>query len=137
MDEGSFGFKEIEHTADWALRVWAPTLPALFSQAAEGMYWLMETSLRTGSRVERVVEVEGADPESLLVGFLSDLLYLGEIEGIGFDRFDVVIDNTSLRAVVHGASIAAQKKEIKAITYHNLAIRLAGQTYTVTIVFDV
>jgi len=33
-------YVEVEHTADWALRVWAPTLEELFVDAARGMYEL-------------------------------------------------------------------------------------------------
>jgi len=37
MNEKSLsGFEEIRHTADWALRVWAPDLSTLFTQAAQG-----------------------------------------------------------------------------------------------------
>jgi SHS2 domain-containing protein len=137
MTDRGFGFTEIEHTADWALKVWAPDLALLFAQAAEGMYWLMETQLSTGQRVERVIEAGGMDPESQLVYFLSELLYLGESEGLGFDQFEITFEADSLRAVVGGAPVMAQKKEIKAVTYHNLAIRQEGQRYTVVIVFDV
>ncbi len=137
MDERGFGFTEIAHTADWALHVWAPDLPMLFAQAAEGMYWLMETTLKPGLRAERALDIDGADAEILLVGFLTDLLYLGESEALAFDRFKLSIEETHLRAVASGAPIAAQKKEIKAVTYHNLAIQHDNGRYEVTIVFDV
>ncbi len=142
MADRGFGFTEIEHTADWALKVWAPDLSLLFAQAAAGMYWLMETTLKSGPRIERSIEVEGSDPESLLVGFLSELLYLGESEGLGFHQFEVAFQEAGqpagkLHAVMVGAPIAAQKKEIKAVTYHNLEVRHTEQGVTVTIVFDV
>jgi SHS2 domain-containing protein len=135
--ERGFGFIEIEHTADWALKVWAPNLAILFAQAAEGMFWLMETALAPGPRVERMVEVEGSDVEDQLVNFLSELLYLSESEGLGFDQFEVHFQDDRPRAVVYGALAAEKKKEIKAVTYHNLTIRHESGLYTVTIVFDV
>lgn len=119
------------------MNVWAPNLPELFAQSAEGMYWLMETHLQAGPRVERVVELEGVDTESLLVAFLNELLYLGESEGLGFDRLDITLAENHLRAAIQGAPIALRKKEIKAVTYHNLVVRHTGKVYTVTIVFDV
>ena len=137
MEDTEFGFTEIEHTADWALKVWAPDLSQLFAQAAEGMYWLMETTLRPGPRCERQIELAGGDAESLLVGFLSELLYLGEIEGLGFDQFDVTIEEERLTARVRGAPVAEQKKEIKAVTYHNLQVIQTQRGLAVTIVFDV
>jgi len=137
MADGGLGFTEIEHTADWALKVWAPNLPLLFAQAAKGMYWLMEIRLAEGPRLEKSIAIAGADNESLLVAFLSELLYMSESTGIGFDAFQVTIEGDQLQATTLGAPIAMQKKEIKAVTYHNLAIRQDGDRYTVTIVFDV
>jgi SHS2 domain-containing protein len=137
MTDRGYGFTEIEHTADWALKVWAPNLAILFAQTAEGMYWLMETRLTPGPRLERVVEVSGMDAEIRLVNFLSELLYLTESEGLGFDQFEVAFQGDQLRAFVRGAPLAERKKEIKAVTYHNLAIRQVDQVYTVIIVFDV
>ncbi len=137
MADRESGFTEIAHTADWALTVWAPDLPVLFARAAEGMYWLMEARLQSPPRVERVLELDGVDTESLLVTFLNELLYLGESEGLGFDQIDISLAENHLRAAVQGAPIAEQKKEIKAVTYHNLAVKHTRKVYTVTIVFDV
>lgn len=131
------GFEEIAHTADWALRVWAPDLPELFAQAAQGMYALMQVRLEPAPRLERALEIEGADAESLLVSFLSDLLYYGEHEGVGFDTFDIQVDGTRLRAVAGGAPIAQQNKEIKAVTFHNLAVYASEAGVSTIIVFDV
>lgn len=137
MTDRGFGFCEIEHTADWALKVWAPDLPLLFTQAAEGMYTLMETTLADGQRVERVLTVEGIDLESQLVAFLSELLYLVESQRLGFDQFDITFQEKTLRVVAGGAPIKTFKKEIKAVTYHNLAILRISLGFTTTIVFDV
>lgn len=137
MSDENFGFTEISHTADWAIKVLAPDLPGLFGLAAEGMYALMETILDAQPRLERLIELSSIDPESLLVSFLSELLYLSEAEGLGFDRFQIYLHDLTLRAVVFGASIAARNKEIKAVTYHNLQIRRTSAGFSVTIVFDV
>lgn len=131
------GFSEIDHTADWAINVWAPSLSELFVQAAKGMYWLMETTLRENPRVEREIALEGADHESLLVSFLSELLYLGDSEEQGFDHFEVTVEDTRLVARLQGAPVQEQKKEIKAVTFHNLQVRQKPEGYDVTIVFDV
>lgn len=137
MADNRSGFKEIEHTADWALEVWAPDLSSLFTQAAKGMYWLMDVDLAPENRVERVIELEGTDSEDLLVAFLSELLYFGENEGLAFDRYDVTVDGDSLRAHCQGAPVLRQSKEIKAVTYHNLKIRQTPEGCQVVIVFDV
>ncbi len=137
MKDTDFGFTEIEHTADWALKVWAPDLSQLFVLAAQGMYWLTELSLLPEPRCERRIELEGVDAESLLVSFLSELLFFGETEALGFDEFEVDLQDTHLSARVRGGPIAEQKKEIKAVTYHNLVIEPTPRGVQTTIVFDV
>ena len=131
------GFQEIEHTADWELEVWAPDLPALLEQAAMGMYSLAGVRLRAGRRVDRSFSLPMEDAESLLVRFLGELLYLAEQEALAFDRFDLRLEAGWLQAWLSGAEIEAVPKEIKAVTYHNLAIQRTKKGLRVHIVFDV
>lgn len=138
MAKGSdAGFREIAHTADWELQVWAPDLRSLLEQAARGMYGLTGTRLKPGPRLNRRIDLQSVDRESLLVDFLAELLYLGEVEGLGFDTFDLVLENEALHAHVSGAPLESQIKEIKAVTYHNLAIRETERGLEANIVFDV
>jgi SHS2 domain-containing protein len=44
---------------------------------------------------------------------------------------------TALAAIVRGSRVENLQKHIKAVTYHDLAIRSAGEGLEVTIVFDV
>jgi SHS2 domain-containing protein len=131
------GFHEHEHTADWELEVWAPDLRALFEQAARGMYALSGIQLKPTPYIERSVQLSGPDAESLLVGFLQELLFLSETEVIGFDRFEILLDDRTLSARMHGAPIRSISKEIKAVTYHNLHIRKTERGLEARIVFDV
>lgn len=136
MDE--FGYREVEHTADWELEVWAPNLSTLLEQAARGMYTLAGTHLQPGPRKIKQLSLNSLDAESLLVDFLDELLWLGEDEGMAFEQFKISIqNNSSLDAVLVGALIAQQTKEIKAVTYHNLRIIKSLRGLEVRIVFDV
>jgi len=131
------GFEEVQHTADWALRVWAPSLEALFVQAALGMKALAGMQLANGPRRTKHFACTGLDPESLLVALLSELVYYAEQEQLGFDRLDIWIDGEQLDAELEGAPVTAASKTIKAVTYHDLQIRETGTGFEVTIVFDV
>jgi len=134
------GFREIAHTADWELHVWAPDLPALLEQAARGMYALAGAKLHPAPRRTLGFTLRAADAETLLVKFLSELLFLGEEKRLAFDAFALRIDSSetlSLHAEVGGAPLAALGKEIKAVTYHNLVIRQTEGGLEVRIVFDV
>jgi SHS2 domain-containing protein len=131
------GFQEIEHTADWALKVWAQDQAELFRQAAIGMNTLSEIRLEPRPRVEQRIKLTAIDIESLLVAFLSELVFFGEQDDLGYDRFDIAIDGLSLQAHLEGAPIASRKKEIKAVTYHNLQVVETETGFQVVIVFDV
>lgn len=132
-----YGFKEIQHTADWALEVRAPEMAELFRQAALGMNWLMGISLKPGRRIEHRIKLAAADFESLLVEFLNEILFEMEINSIGFDGFEIQLDGIKLEARMEGTAIVKMKKTIKAVTYHNLEIRHTHEGYDTTIVFDV
>jgi SHS2 domain-containing protein len=136
-DKPTAGYREIEHTADWELEVWAPDFPTLLVQAARGMAALSGVRLEPGPREERTLELSAGDRESLLVSLLSELLWLGEEERLGFDEIEVDVAGDTLVARLKCAPIASQDKEIKAVTYHNLAVRDTPSGVEVSVVFDV
>jgi SHS2 domain-containing protein len=131
------GYQEVEHTADWELEVWATDLAGLLEQAAQGMSYLAGMRLQQEPRLVRKITLQANDPETLLVKFLSELLYYAEQEQIGFDKFNIVVDGFDLQAELEGAQLASIDKEIKAVTYHRLAVRQADNKLKVNVVFDV
>ena len=131
------GFEEISHTADWSVRVWAQDLPALFAEAARAMNALSGTVTAKSPRVERTFESTGSDAESLLVAFLSELVYYQEQENLSFDTVDVKVEAQTLKVEMEGAQIASVDKAIKAVTYHNMKIMKTDRGFETTIVFDV
>ncbi len=133
----SAGFREIEHTADWSLEAWAPDLPGLLEQAARGMYSLEGVKPAGSPPIERLMEIQADDAESLLVRFLSELLYLEEQEELVCDQFELVLNGYHLSARLRGAPSVSRDKEIKAVTYHNLQVIESPQGLSARIVFDV
>lgn len=134
-----YGYEEVEHTADCALRIFGPDMKQLMLNAAKGMNSLLGYSLPEAPQtVERRFELEAIDPESLLVEWLSELAYLAESEMLVFDqiRIDRISPNT-LEAVARGCRVHDLRKNIKAVTYHNLAIRHTAKGLETTVVFDV
>lgn len=131
------GFEEIPHTADWALHVWADDLPGLLVESARGMYALCGAEFVDHPRIKRTFEVEGIDGESLLVAFLSELVYYAEQEYAGFDEFEFSTKNDRLKVEMRGAPLNAVSKVIKAVTWHNLKIEKTARGLEVQIVFDV
>jgi SHS2 domain-containing protein len=131
------GFRELPHTADLALHVWAFDLTALFAEAARGFNALSGAQLLPGPRLVRSIQLEEMDPESLLVAFLTELVYAQEHDRLGFDEFGLRVAGQRLTGKLRGARLLSLSKPIKAVTYHNLGISRTDRGYEVQIVFDV
>jgi SHS2 domain-containing protein len=119
------------------MRVWAEDLPSLFAEAARGMNSLAGARLAPSPRVRREYKARGPDAESLLVAFLTELVYAQEQENLGFDRVQVHVSDHQISASLEGAPLELLAKAIKAVTYHNLKIGKTERGYEVEIVFDV
>ena len=131
-------YREVDHTADWALHVWAGTREALFVEAARGMYALVGAETAPTADLRRQIELTAEDYESLLVAWLQELLYYTEAEGVVFGEFRVqALSPSHLWAEAWGGVVERLDKVIKAVTYHNLSIRQTAEGYETTIVFDV
>jgi len=131
-------YEEIEHTADWALRVRGRNLTDLFSNAACGMLSLLAIEPVPGKAESRSFALKAEDTETLLVSWLEELLYPLEVEGAVVVDFQVeVLEEVQLKATIKLKKIASIKKEIKAVTFNELDIRAANFGYETIIVFDV
>lgn len=132
-------FEDVEHTADWALRIRGRDLRELLVNAARGMSNLLVADpTEISSSVEERFDIEADDAESLLVNWLSELAYRAEVEGTVFGEFNLrQVSPTHLEAVVRGGPVAKLQKHIKAVTYHNLEIVETDDGLLVEIVFDV
>jgi SHS2 domain-containing protein len=139
MNDMPADFEEIEHTADWALRVRGASLRELLSHAARGMSSLLVPDLGTvPADVQRQVELDALDAESLLVEWLGELAYWAESELLVFREYDLAeVSPTHLRATLRGGRVPGLQKHIKAVTYHNLKILATEDGLETTIVFDV
>jgi SHS2 domain-containing protein len=132
------GYEEVEHTADWALRVQGVDLESFFNHAASGMLSLMGIRAAEAPVHTYALELEADELETLLVSFLEEILYRLEstsetTDGIKFEA----IDTNSLNAVLTCRPVLDIAKEIKAVTYHGLEINPSASGFEAVIVFDV
>ena len=133
------GFEEVEHTADWALRIQGSDVKELLLNAARGINSLMHAENSSyASQEEKSIELNAIDTESLLVEWLSELAYWAEAEMIVFQKFDIEdISPTHVKATLYGSRVTQLEKHIKAVTYHNLEIVHTPDGLAATVVFDV
>ena len=131
-------FEEIPHTADWSFRAFGRDLNELFENAAGAIFALEGAESESGVEIERAVEISGIDYESLLVNWLSELLYMQESHREVYRRFQVKsLTPTGLHAHVYGTPFKNLDKVIKAVTYHNLKIEQTASGWQAVVVVDV
>lgn len=124
-------YEYMEHTADARFRAYGENLEKAFENAAEAMFNVMIDTSGIPCRICVPIEVEADDPEMLLVEWLSELLYVFEVDSIIFSSFSVIRitrpdEIYSLTATACGESIDLNKHEfeteVKAVTYNNLCV---------------
>ncbi len=137
-------YREIEHTADVGLELEASNLKAAFELAAASMFDLMCDLDGVGDEVRRTVGIRArdADLENMMVRWLNELLFVFASEGLLLSRFDVrKLASDLIEADVAGerydADRHALKTEIKAVTYHDLAVDHVEGVWFVRVIFDI
>jgi SHS2 domain-containing protein len=135
-------YELIEHTADVGLRVSAADLDELFSDAAQGLFSILVEDLAAVRPEQRLVfELQSADTESLLIDWLNELVYVFSTQRVLLSRFDVQVRGVRLRAEATGERFDPQRHrlgpEIKAVTYHGLALTRTEQGYVAEVILDV
>jgi SHS2 domain-containing protein len=132
------GFSEVPHTADVAIRIWAPDSAGLLIQAAIGMYTLMGSEVNAHQEYAPIaLHLEAEDTESLLVSFLTELLFLYEKENLIFDVIDLTYKDFMIDCHLVGKPLQSIQRSIKAVTYHNLLVKRSENRVETVIVFDV
>lgn len=130
-------WEELDHTADWSIRVWGEDFSELLAEAGRGMYRLLNLELDENSDVTREIEIDGIDRETKLVAYLDELLYCLGSKREAYDSFDVDVEGEEVRAHLKGHKVRDQAKEIKAVTFHGLEVIETDEGFEATVVFDV
>jgi SHS2 domain-containing protein len=136
----SMSFEELEHTADIRIRVEASTIEELFSDAARALMTVIYGTVSPGN-ISRHIEIDADDPVSLLQGFLSEILFISEVEDLVISGVEVRIEGTHLSADLLGEPFSRNKhtggREVKGISYSDLTIAREHDSYILEVIFDV
>jgi len=141
------GFKFLEHTADVQIESWGPTLEEAFSQTALSLMATITPNINIISpTIQKIMEIEAEDKESLLFDFLSEFLYIFDVEDLVFSEISVETitkkqEKYYLKAILKGEvfnkNIHEIGTEVKAITYSFMEINENKENVNIKVVFDI
>ena len=134
-------FEILDHTADVGIIAYGADLKQAFANAARALFSLITELEDVEEVLYRDIELDAGDEESLLVGWLNELVYRFDTEGILFKRFDIIqLDETSLKAKGYGEKADISKHSlktgVKGATYHMLKVDKTDG-YRVQVLFDI
>lgn len=134
-------FEVLDHTADIGLIVYGEDLKALFENAGEAFFHLLTDLRKVRLRTERRIEIGKENLERLMVDWLTELIYLHEVENLLLKKFRVEsVGENGLRARVKGEpfqeGIHVMKTGVKAVTYHQIEVREEKKGWRARVIFD-
>lgn len=135
-------FRVLEHTADIGFEAFGATREEVFANAALALMCLMVETESIQIKLELPLRTEGSDLASLLVNWLSEILYRFDAEGWVFSEFKVIdLTDQALVARARGEKFDPRrhpvKMLVKAITYHQLEVRETPQGWRAQVYVDV
>lgn len=131
-------YEILEHKADLKIRAFGRTKEELFLNILLGMTESQKPEIKEKEKTKKLIKIKSLDLPSLLVDFLSEVLYLSQINKeiyneLKFKKFS----NTELEAELFGQKVERFGEDIKAATYHDLDIQQRDKVWEAVILFDI
>jgi SHS2 domain-containing protein len=137
------GYRFLDHMTDAVIEAYGQTLEEAFENAAKGVNDTMVDLKTIKPRKEIKISAKGHDLHSLLFDWLDKVMLLMVADGIVMSEFSVRINQDngySLMGVARGEKLDLDrhryKVEIKAVTYHEMAVEQEKGKATVRFLLD-
>ncbi len=136
-------FKYLEHTADAEFIAYGHTIDEAFVNAARAMCGLVVEPEKVKVSETREISLISGSPEDLLYDWLSEILYLSEVDYLVFSRFEVKITQDGeyrLQGKACGEKMRPGHEvslHIKAVTYHDLRVEKRNNIYEAQVLLDI
>jgi SHS2 domain-containing protein len=135
-------FEVLEHPADIGFRAYSSTLAGLYVTSALAMLSIANDPAAAASRHEYPMAVESGDRESLMVDWLSEVLFWYDGRRIAFREFQVRdFRDTAIAAVGLGEPRDPERHcsrlIVKAVTWHQLKIEQRGDLWVAEVYLDI
>ncbi len=131
-------FEILEHRADLKIRAFGKTKEELFLNMLLGMAESQRPKIKGEEKIKRPIKIKSLDLSALLVDFLSEALYLSQVNkeaylNLIFKKFS----SHELEGELIGQKVERFSEDIKAVTYHNLELkRIKNGIWEGTVLFD-
>jgi len=135
-------YRILEHPADIGFVAYGRTLSKVFENAAQALIELSFDPDTVAEKESREIRVEGGEWETLLYNWLSEIHSYGEAERFVFNRIEVTgLNKNHVDGIGHGEPLDKSRHRahthIKAVTYHQLAVKQAPGGWEATVFVDV
>lgn len=135
-------YELFDHTADIGIRVFAPTMAELIRPAGEGLYAVIGQLVGGGEAEPARWEFKGPEPAILLRDYLGELLVLCErehriVEAPAVTAFTARELSVTARTLSLDEEKSVYRREVKAVTYHELAVVRIPGGFQATIIVDI
>ncbi|MBN3037787.1 MAG: archease [Candidatus Omnitrophica bacterium] len=135
-------YETLDHTSDIGIRAFGRDETELFSNAAFAMFDNITELNKVELKDCLEINLRAENFEEVFVSWLRELLYKYSAEGYLFKKFVIKkLDKTAISAMAGGEKADPErhifKKDIKAITYHELKLEKSKRGWTAQVIFDV
>jgi SHS2 domain-containing protein len=137
-------FEYLEHTADAEFIAYGTTIDETFVNAALALVNLMTNPANVSPATEKDVELSSDALDLLLYDWLSELLYIFDVDRLVFGKFEVHITEEGgayhLKARAMGESLDRHPEiflNIKAVTFHDLRFEKRNNIYEAQVLLDI
>ena len=138
-------FEYLEHTADARFRAYGESLEKAFENAALAMLNVMVDTSSVNNNSSLDIELSSPDLDSLLFDWLSEILFVFEVDEMVFGRIkvnelNVSDEECSMSATLYGEamdlSVHVFDTEVKAATYNEMKIEKTDKGWMIQATVD-
>jgi len=135
-------YRLLDHPADIRLEIFGGDRKTLFENAAFALFDLITDTTRIRRRATQSLTIESPDLTSLFIDWMRELLYLwnGEAKIVGSVAVQSLSDNQLAVLIFYDRFAPARhpvRHEIKAVTYHQAAVRQTPSGWAAHVILDV
>jgi SHS2 domain-containing protein len=138
----SASFKILEHPSDLGIEAIGSSMQQVFRNAAFGLMSVIAGPSKIKLLEKHQIILTANDLESLLVRWLSEVLYFYDAEKFLTGEIEfVTLNDSQLKATIVGETykpaLHTLKLDVKAVTYHHLSIVNRRGKYTAKVFLDI